>query len=100
MDEELTIIEQKLENEYKKNYIKNYSNLIIDNIVSIYSVLGNDHNITFKMICKMSLDTYNLSTQDLEFINKTINEQLRKKYKLKIISKDKNDKLIIDSIKH
>jgi hypothetical protein len=100
MDEELTIIEQKLENEYKKNYIKNYSNLIIDNIVSIYSVLGNDHNITLNMICKMSLDTYNLSTQDLDFINKTINEQLRKKYKLKIISKDKNDKLIIDSIKH
>lgn len=96
--EKIYDVEEQLEKKYAKNYIVSYANLIASNIATTYRLLGNNHNITYTEIYTESQDTLCLNKQDIETIHKLVDKELKTKYKLKIISKDKNTKLIIKKV--
>ena len=58
MDNILTKLEQNIENDLRKNYIKHYANLVADNIVIYYKYYGNDINLSFHSIKRMSKDDF------------------------------------------
>lgn len=88
-----------IEDYYKRNYIKHYANLIVDNIATTYYVLGNNHNMTYSEIFSSSEDTFYLTEEENNIINKLVKDKLRSKYKLKITSKDSDSILQLQKVK-
>lgn len=88
-----------IEDYYRRNYIKHYANLIANNIATTYYVLGNNHNMTYSEIFNSSEDSFYLTEEENDIINKLVNDKLRSKYKLKITSKDSDSILQLQRVK-
>lgn len=99
MEDNLTIVEQKLEKEFRENYIRNYCKLVADNISSIYKYFSNNHNWQLLMAYKVSQDTLNFSQEENLYVNSLVDEILKTKHNLKLISKNMNEKLQVETIK-
>lgn len=97
-DERLTPKEEKLGEEVRKCYIRNFSNFIAESISLIYKYFGNDYNISFDTLFNESQDNYNFDVEELLLIDTLIKEVLENEYKLEIISKSKYEKLELKTI--
>ena len=88
-----------IEDYYKRNYIKHYANLIVDNIATTYYAFDNNHNMTYSEIFSSSEDSFYLTEEENNIINNLVNDKLRGKYKLKITSKDSDSILQLQKVK-
>ena len=99
MDNILTKLEQNIENDLRKNYIKHYANLVADNIVIYYKYYGNDINLSFYTIKRMSKDDFIFNLCEERKLDNLICSILKHKYRLKVVSIFENDKLMLKSVK-
>lgn len=99
MENNMTIIEQKLEKELRENYIRNYCKLVADNISSIYKYFGNNHNWQLLMVYNISQDTLNFNKDENLYANSLVKDILKTKHNLKLISKNIDEKLRVEVIK-
>lgn len=98
MDNILTKLEQNIENDLRKNYIKHYANLVADNIVIYYKYYGNDINLSFYTIKRMSKDDFIFNLCDERKLDNLICSILKRKYRLKVVSIFENDKLMLEKV--
>lgn len=98
MDNILTKLEQNIENDLRKNYIKHYANLVADNIVIYYKYYGNDINLSFYSIKRMSKDDFIFNLCDERKLDNLICSILKRKYRLKVVSIFENDKLMLEKV--
>lgn len=98
MDSILTKLEQNIENDLRKNYIKHYANLVADNIVIYYKYYGNNINLSFCSIKKMSKDEFIFNLCEERKLDNLICSILKHKYKLKVVSMFENDKLMLEKV--
>ena len=98
MDNILIKLEQNIENDLRKNYIKHYANLVADNIVIYYKYYGNDINLSFHSIKRMSKDDFIFNLCEERKLDNLIYSILRRKYRLKVVSIFENDKLMLEKV--
>lgn len=98
MDNILTKLEQNIENDLRKNYIKHYANLVADNIVIYYKYYGNDINLSFHSIKRMSKDDFIFNLCEERKLDNLICSILKRKYRLKVVSIFENDKLMLEKV--
>ena len=98
MDSILTKFEQNIENDLRKNYIKHYANLVADNIAIYYKYYGNNINLSFCSIKKMSKDEFIFNLCEERKLDNLICSILKHKYKLKVVSMFENDKLMLEKV--
>lgn len=98
MDNILTKLEQNIENDLRKNYIKHYANLVADNIVIYYKYYGNDINLSFYSIKRMSKDDFIFNLCEERKLDNLICSILKRKYRLKVVSIFENDKLMLEKV--
>lgn len=98
-DDELTFEEKCIEKEMKVNFIKNYANLVADNIATHYKYYGNECHTPFKHIMNMSKDDYSLSKDDIKNINCLIQQHLKNKHNLKLLSNYEDEKIVLEELK-
>lgn len=98
MDDILTKLEQNIENDLRKNYIKHYANLVADNIVIYYKYYGNDINLSFHSIKRMSKDDFIFNLCEERKLDNLICSILKRKYRLKVVSIFENDKLMLEKV--
>ena len=98
MDYTLTKLEQSIENELRNNYIKNYANLVADNIVIYHKYYGNNINLSFFSIKRMSKDNFIFNLCEERRLDNLICSILKYKYKLKVNSTSENDKLMLEKV--
>ena len=98
MDNILTKLEQNIENDLRKNYIKHYANLVADNIVIYYKYYGNDINLSFYTIKRMSKDDFIFNLCEERKLDNLICSILKYKYRLKVVSIFENDKLMLEKV--
>lgn len=92
MNEELTNEETKLHREFAMNYLLYLSQLVSNNINSIYKYYGNDYEFSLNDIIKTSQDCLKLNSKEMNILYRLIGLDLKYTYKYKIISKN-NEKL-------
>ena len=98
MDNILTKLEQNIENDLRKNYIKHYANLVADNIVIYYKYYGNDINLSFYSIKRMSKDDFIFNLCEERKLDNLICSILKHKYRLKVVSIFENAKLMLEKV--
>ena len=98
MDNILTKLEQNIENDLRNNYIKHYANLVADNIVIYYKYYGNDINLSFYSIKRMSKDDFIFNLCDERKLDNLICSILKLNYRLKVLSIFENDKLMLEKV--
>lgn len=98
MDNILTKLEQNIENDLRKNYIKHYANLVADNIAIYYKYYGNDINLSFYSIKRMSKDDFIFNLCEERKLDNLICSILKRKYRLKVVSIFENDKLMLEKV--
>lgn len=88
MNDELTKQEIDFKNDTKKNYIIYYANLVSSNIYALYKNFGNEHNLSYKQIYRMSSDIIVLNSEELKILDRLIVMKLKEKYNLKMTEKE------------
>ena len=97
-DDVLSSTEVSIDEEMKENYIVNYATLVAENIATYYKHCGNKINIPLKNIKRMSKDDY-LIDEDLNKLNRLIDNALKNRHNLKLISNQEDDKLTLEELK-
>lgn len=97
IDDELTEIELKLDEEFKQNYIKYMSMYISSNINTIYKYYKCGSDYSLKNVMLISKDTINLNKKETELLITRVNDILKNVYKKQVIS-GYTDKLVIKEI--
>ena len=90
--------QERFELAMQNNFIINYANLIADNVASYYAIYGNDNTMPLRFIKRMSKDDYS-NSEEYEMLNHLIEEALRNRHKLKLISGYEDDKLTLEELK-
>ncbi|MCI8915040.1 MAG: hypothetical protein HFI49_05275 [Bacilli bacterium] len=83
----------ELENIFRQNHIKSDGKLIADNIAAIYKHCGNKHDKRFCEVYNETQDSYNLTEEETQYLERVIDEHLKKKYNLELVSKDMKSKV-------
>ena len=97
IDDKLTEIELKLDEEFKQNYIKYMSMYISSNINTIYKYYKCDSDYSLKNVMLISKDTINLNKKETELLITRVNDILKNVYKKQVVS-GYTDKLVIKEI--
>lgn len=90
--------QERFEIAMQNNFIINYANLIADNVASYYAIYGNDNIMPLRFIKRMSKDDYS-NSEEYEKLNYLIEEALRNRHNLKLISGYEDDKLTLEELK-
>ena len=90
--------QERFEIAMQNNFIINYANLIADNVASYYAIYGNDNTMPLRFIKRMSKDDYS-NSEEHEKLNHLIEEALRNRHNLKLISGYEDDKLTLEELK-
>ena len=85
-NEELTELEELIENEFRENYITCITTLIAMNINSVYKHCKNNSDISLKNIVNASRDDYLLTQEDKDNVSSKVKEIMLKQYGLEIMS--------------
>lgn len=88
MNDELTKQEIDFKNDTKKNYIIYYANLVSSNIYALYKNFGNEHNLSYEQIYRMSSDIIVLNSEEIKILDRLIVMKLKEKYNLKMTEKE------------
>ena len=97
-DNVLSSTEVSIDEEMRENYIVNYATLVADNIATYYKYYGNEIKIPLRNIKRMSKDDY-LIDEDLNKLNCLIENALKNKHNLKLISDHEDDELTLEELK-
>lgn len=89
----------ELEDIFRQNHIKSDGILIADNIAAIYKYCGNKHDKQYSEVYYETQDSYNLTEEETQYLEKVIDEHLKNTYNLELVSKDMKSKVEVKEVK-
>lgn len=89
----------ELEDIFRQNHIKSDGILIADNIALLYKYYGNKHDKRFCEVYNETQDSYNLTKEEKQYLEAIIDEHLKSKYNLELVSKDMKSKVEVKEFK-